>query len=303
MLIKNSFGISAELLIRQSFNILENTFSGSALDRKKITESEKERRKEAAKKKMVNTLEVSRTPEAIVYIDLETGEEITKSTVPQLRSMSQHTKTKIRFKVMAFAQLYKKLTFVTLTFLNAVTDQNAVQILKRFLDNMKKGAENFDYLWVAERQAKNKTFDGNIHFHLITNKFWNIQKTLKYWIDLQKKNGITPRDSSFNPSSAFDVKRIASKNPRSVGCYLTKYITKNMAQFNCQVWNCSQGISNLYTSFYTDAGFLDNLKRLKGKDIKTIPMEWCTLNLIPIDKTTIRFYDRIKEKNQSIQLK
>jgi hypothetical protein len=242
-------------------------------------------------------------PEPSTYIDYETGEEITNTPENKTRSMSQRTKSKIRKKVMAFAQLQKKLTFITLTFVNLVSDQIAVKILKRFLDNMKKGKEDFDYLWVAERQTNNEVFEGNIHFHLITDKFWDIKKSWKYWIDLQAKQGIKPRDENFKPSSAFDVKRIASKNPRSISSYLTKYITKNMAQFKCQVWNCSKGVSNLYTGFYTGMEFLEELQRLKGNQIKEIPMEYTTLHLIPLDKITYRFYDRIKEKNQSLKFK
>lgn len=303
MLVKNSYGISAVLGIKQSVNIKENDFTGSALNRKKISEMEKERRKEKAKKKRVETQEGTLPPEPTTTIDYETGEEIQLLPETKLRSMSQRTKSKIRKKVMAFAQLQKKLTFITLTFVNLVADQVAVKILKRFLDNMKKGKEDFDYLWVAERQTNNEVFGGNIHFHLITDKFWDIKKVWKYWIELQAKSGIHPRDENFKPSSAFDVKRIASKNPRSISSYLTKYITKNMAQFNCQVWNCSQGVSNLYTGFYTGMEFLEELQRLKGNQIKEIPMEYTTLHLIPLDKTTYRFYDRLKEKNQSLKFK
>lgn len=79
--------------------------------------------------------------------------------------------------------------------------------------------------------------------------------------------------------------------------YLTKYVTKNNAEFDCQVWNCTQGISELYTAFYTGMGFLDELYRLKGDEIKEVPMEYCMLHLIPIDKTTNRFYDRLQLKN------
>jgi hypothetical protein len=66
---------------------------------------------------------------------------------------------------------------------------------------------------------------------------------------LQAKNKIIPRDENYNPSSAFDVKHINSNNIKGVVNYLTKYITKNKGQFECQVWNCSKKISRLYTDF------------------------------------------------------
>lgn len=301
MLIKNTFGLSAVLGIRQTINLEENMFTGSALDRKKLTEEEKQKRKlKTNQNKEEGSRESAQVAEPSTWIDMETGEEITVNPTFKLRTMSRRTKSKIRKKLMAFSQLYKKLTFVTLTFVNSVDDRTAVKLLRKFLDNMKKRAENFDYLWVIERQTKNTVFEANVHFHLITNKYWNIKQTWQYWLDVQRKNGIHPRDDNFKPSSAFDVKQVSTKNPRQIASYLTKYVTKNNAEFDCQVWNCSQGISNLYTDFYTGPEFLDELYRIKGEEIKEVPLEYCTLHLIPLDKTTFRFYDRLEEKNKTI---
>jgi len=214
--------------------------------------------------------------------------------------MSGRTKINIRKKLFAFSQQYKRLTFATFTFVNKVNDELAINVLRKFLDNTKKRSKDFQYLWVAERQTSNKTFEGNIHFHLISNKYWDIQKKWKYWLALQAKPNIIPRDENFNPSSAFDVKMISTKNPRQIGTYLTKYVTKNKSKFNCQVWNCSKKISALYTDFYSSYSFLEQLQKLKGKEIIEIPLEFCNIHLIPIDKTTIRFYDRLEEKNRNV---
>jgi hypothetical protein len=294
--VKNTFGLSVSMQSsRQNAHIEENSFTGSALDRKKklpkeITISEEhEETKEDSQKSVT----------ASTYIDMETGEEITIENEIKLKTMSQRTKSKIRKKILSFAQIFAHLTFVTLTFANLIQDEIAVVILRKFLDNMKKRLPHFEYLWVAERQNKNKVFDGNIHFHLVTNIFWDIKKTWKYWLDVQAKNGILPRDENYKPSSAFDVKRVtASKNIKNVSLYLTKYVTKNKAEFKSQVWNCSKMISELYTDFYTSIEFLDELHRLKGSDIKVIEKDYCNLHLIPFDKTTIPFYDRLGIKNK-----
>lgn len=250
-----------------------NKYSGSSLDRKK---------------------QVKPKPKKKEVIEEDQEEDITD----KVRVMSGRTKTKIRKKLFAFSRLHKRLTFVTLTFVNEVTDEQAIKVLRRFIDNTKKRSKNFQYLWVAERQTENKVFPDNIHFHMITNKYWDIQKTWNYWLDLQSKNGIIPRDESFKASSAFDVKKVDTKNPKQVGVYLTKYVTKNKAEFKCQVWNCSKSISALYTDFYTDYSFLEELQKLKKDEIKEVPLEFCTLHLIPLDKTTIRFYDRLENKNR-----
>ena len=207
--------------------------------------------------------------------------------------MSPRTRTKIRKKLFALAQLQKRLTFVALTFVNHVKDEEAVQLLRKFLDNIKKRSKDFQ-----ERQTENKVFPDNIHFHLITNKYWDIQKTWKYWIDLQASHGIIPRDESFKASSAFDVKTVSTANPAQLGKYLTKYITKNVAKFKCQVWNCSKKISALYTDFYSDYSFIEQVKRIKGDAIKEISLEYCNLYLIPLDKSTIRLYDKIGVQNK-----
>jgi hypothetical protein len=75
-----------------------------------------------------------------------------------------------------------------------------------------------------------------------------------------------------------------------------KYVTKNKAEFKCQVWNCSKSISTLYTDFYTDYDFLEGLQRLKKEEIKEVPLEFCTLYLIPLDKTTIGFMTDLKTR-------
>jgi hypothetical protein len=110
-----------------------------------------------------------------------------------------------------------------------------------------------------ERQTKNIIFQDNPHFHLISNKYWKIEKHWKYWIDVQRKNGINARDKNSNPSSAFDVKGITSKNTKGILNYLTKYVTKNESEFRFLPWNCSKTISELYTSYYSDFSIIKQL--------------------------------------------
>ena len=217
--------------------------------------------------------------------------------------MSPRTRTKIRKKLFALAQLQKRLTFVALTFVNHVKDEEAVQLLRKFLDNIKKRSKDFQYLWVAERQTENKVFPDNIHFHLITNKYWDIQKWWKYWLDLQAKFNVIPTDENYKPSSAIDVKQINSQNIKSVCNYLTKYVTKNVSEFDCQVWNCSKKISRLYTDFYSGQSFIRTLEILEyenllGGEIKTFKQEFCDVKLIPLNHTTMPFYDKIQKENR-----
>jgi hypothetical protein len=237
MILKNSFGSSiAPKIIK--LNSL-GKFSGSSLDRKK-----EERQKEPTSKEEETTV-------------------IEKEKEKRWRSLSSRTKSKIKKKMQAFAGIYKKLSFVTLTFVNQVDDELAVIILGKFLENIKKQDKDFEFLWVAERQTKNEVFKNNIHFHLMTNKYWDIDKARKYWRALQEKHGVVPREERFKSTSTFDARGIVSRNVRSMSAYLTKYVTKNADKFLCQPWNCSKKVSWLYTDFYTDPNYLEQVRRLE----------------------------------------
>ena len=279
MIVKNTYGTSVAFSVREFGVVPKNEFVGSALDRKKQTPIEKEIKKVKPK--------------------------TDKESKP--RSLSRRSKQKIRKKLICFARCYKKLSFVTLTFLNKVTDKQAIDIHRKFIDNVKKRSENFQYIWVAERQTKNDAFKGNIHFHMITNKYWKIEKWWNYWLDLQKKNAIVPRDKDYKPSSAFDVRELNSNNIRSIASYVTKYVTKNNDKFDCQVWNCSRQVSELYTDFYTGTEFVDEFKKLDAvlkefelKDHINRPI--LNVKMINLNRQTLKLYKRLDDKNKAVDI-
>lgn len=270
MIVKNTYGVSVTFSTAKYGITPKSEFTGSALQRQKQAKSKK---KTSSKKSEI-----------------------------KLRSMSKRTKQKIRKKITCFARCYKRLSFVTLTFLNKATDEQAVNLLRKFIDNVKKRSVDFQYVWIVERQTKNTVFNGNPHFHLITNKYWEIEKWWKYWLALQVKNGIIPREKQFKPSSAFDVKQLNSNNIRRITSYVTKYVTKNNDKFKCQVWNCSRKVSELYTDFYTTTEFTDQFKRLNAitkefanRDSKTPVID---VKMISLNRTTLPLYKRLDEKNK-----
>jgi hypothetical protein len=280
MIIKNTYGISVAFATNHPYGVIpKSEFTGSALQRKKQVPKPKS----------------------------DTDQIPTKDKVKKLRSMSKRTKQKIRKKIMCFAQAYKdkkRLSFVTLTFLNEVTDEKAIDIFRKFLDNVKKRSQDFQYIWIVERQTKNAVFNGNAHFHIITNKFWKIDKWWNYWMDLQIKNGIKPREKDFRPSSAFDVKQLTTNNAKGLSSYVTKYVTKNNDKFKCQVWNCSKKVSQLYTDFYTKEDFTDQFEKLNAiskvyidKDIKNPVVN---VKMINLNRQTMPLYKRLDDKNNNL---
>lgn len=277
MIVKNTYGTSVAFSTRQFGVVPKDEFSGSALQRKKPDPDKKPERK-----KVVST----------------------EKKGIKLRTLSRRSKQKIRKKITCFARCYKRLSFVTLTFLNKVSDEEAVNILRKFLDNAKKRSKDFEYVWIAERQTKNDAFKGNVHFHMITNKYWKVEKWWNYWIELQLKNGIKPRKKDFKPSSAFDVKQLNSSNIRSIASYVTKYVTKNDAEFKCQVWNCSKRVSELYTDFYTTTEFTDQFKRLnavlKEFEVKDhVERPFLNVKMIDLNRQTLPLYKRLDDKNKN----
>lgn len=283
MIVKNTYGISVAFSTRMFGVVPNREFTGSALQRKK---KDPEAKEETAKAKPKQTKK--------------------KSDTPKPRTLSRRSKQKIRKKITCFARCYKRLSFVTLTFLNKVEDEQAIVILRKFLDNAKKRSKDFQYVWVAERQTKNDQFKGNVHFHIITNKYWKLEKWWNYWIDLQIKNGVKPRDEKFRPSSAFDVKQLNSSNIKSIASYVTKYVTKNNARFQCQVWNCSKRVSELYTDFYTTLEFVEQFERLKAirgefKVKDTMERTFLEVKSIDLNRRTLPLYKRLDDKNKAIK--
>ena len=94
--------------------------------------------------------------------------------------------------------------------------------LMRFIENLKKTQNVIFYYWVAEKQK-----NGNIHFHILTDKFikwqwvreqWNSRlEKLGYISDFEQKHGHR------NPNST-DIESI--KNIERTARYVSKYTTK-----------------------------------------------------------------------------
>ncbi|WP_462252716.1 rolling circle replication-associated protein [Ferruginibacter sp.] len=283
-LVKNTYGISSVIHPKVANLSSMGKLAGSSMDRKKYTKKYKDELEQLISKPL----------------DFE---ETKKDEVKKLRSMSRRTKSKIRVKIIAFSRVHKNLSFLTLTFVNKVEDSLAVKVLHKFLDNCVKRSKDFQYLWVAEKQTQNEAFKDNIHFHIINNKFWKIDKWWPYWIQLQAKFGIVPRDASFKPTSAFNVKHVSSNNVKGIINYLTSYVTKNESEFGCQVWNCSKKISRLYTGHYSGLEFIHQFERLEaagqlGGTIKTYKQDYANVNVIPLNRVTINFYSKVDNKNK-----
>ena len=118
-ILKNSYGVTAVFKQKVSNFLTNGGFTGSSLNR--IPQ-----RKEPKLKTIAELLQPTPT-----------------NSEKKERCMSSRTKSKIRAKTIAFSKLYKKLSFMTLTFVNEVSDEQGVLMLRKFLDNMKKRKKDF----------------------------------------------------------------------------------------------------------------------------------------------------------------
>lgn len=139
-----------------------------------------------------------------------------------------------------------RLTFVTLT-LQATQNHSDNVIKKEFLNQFLIEARRkwniSTYVWRAERQK-----NGNIHFHIVFNKYvhwasirntWNrICSKKGYLIEYEKEHGHSNANST-DVHAFYKVKNVAK--------YIAKYVSKKGENGNCQgkLWACSTDLSNI----------------------------------------------------------
>lgn len=179
--------------------------------------------------------------------------------------LSKRTKGKVRDKATALFRCFKTDgIMVTLTFIDKVEDRLAVGILNKFLTVLRTNHQVKNYLWVAERQMKNKKWPGNIHFHLVINQRLPVVAMNGLWLRQQLNAGLrhekmTDLDCK-NLWSFSDEELQERLNPLDIepinslyglSYYLTKYIVKNQTKkdegFACAAWHCSRSVSRLFT--------------------------------------------------------
>lgn len=273
-------------------------------------------------KREASVMEIDISFHAETDIDYGYGSKITGyKDAPNKRTvadgLSSRTKRKIQDKMLAFyrASSGKKgwrsgvvnFSFVTLTFIDEVTDRQGIKILDLFLDQLRNKYGLFNYIWVAERQG-----NGRIHFHLVADKKFPIAYINSLWINQQMGEGLHNWDAEFslmdqhsctfedlhsekmfalaqkylNPVDAKSIKTIDG-----ISCYLTNYVTKNDSKIDGSHWRCSQSISKLFTGqlirqevfeYSCNPAFNMLVNRITGQVYEAKPYygEYCTISYI-----------------------
>ena len=161
---------------------------------------------------------------------------------------------------------YKKFTFITLT-ISQKTTMTDKQVKKRCLELFFKRLEYqfdvVDYFWRAEKQK-----NGNIHFHIVVDRWIHKDHIRKIWNEIQRGNGLLEDyfkvHGHYNAPSTFiegvenDVKAVD---------YLVKYTCKgaNSLKVGGRLYSFSSRLLHLrLPSYMLDFQTSDYIEKLKA---------------------------------------
>lgn len=113
-----------------------------------------------------------------------------------------------------------KINFITLTLPSKQqhSDKDINKLLSMFLENWSKRRKGLLYVWKAEVQD-----NGNIHYHITSNAFYNYKRLREDWNRIVDKLGYVQRCRVDNPNST-DVHSVSSI--RNIAAYLISYCCK-----------------------------------------------------------------------------
>ncbi len=167
----------------------------------------------------------------------------------------------------------KFVTFVTLTLPARQLHSDRVfrKLQSRFIENLQKTYNVYYYVWKAETQD-----NGNIHFHLLIDRFVDKNVITKLWNSQLDKYGYIDRfarkKGHRNPPTTKIHGLVKVKNTVS---YIMKYMTKvekGKRPIVGQLWGCSNSVKKLdYPKFLDcDCQFAEILQLIKDDDIKHV---------------------------------
>lgn len=162
----------------------------------------------------------------------------------------------VRSRASFLAYMGRYNYFITLTY-PVVIDDN--RIMKLFLDNLKKRGYVESFIWVKERGSKG----GRLHYHLLFNSsrsLWGASKRIakcdfvadtKVFQDAWNTALVGVGSCGSDCSVRLGRTPVIKKNNR-VGYYITKYITKDLGEFESRNYGCSYDLKENETLVNND---------------------------------------------------
>jgi len=178
------------------------------------------------------------------------------------------------------AQLRNNTAFITLTLAakQAHTDQEIkLKLLNQFLTELRKNYGKVRYVWKAEKQK-----NGNIHFHIVVNKYVSHVLVREMWnriqdkLDYVKKYQLKGKGAMPPSTEVVGLRRV-----KNVYKYMVKYMCKGDEKHSIagRAWGCSDELvkcSNI--SLKVDTPLIELLDNLAvGKDIYKFSNDYCTV--------------------------
>lgn len=164
-----------------------------------------------------------------------------------------------------FKKQYKfRVVFVTLTLSSKQvhSDQEIKsKLLNQFLIELKSRWSIEHYLWRAEPQK-----NGNIHFHVLCDKFIPWNELRNTWNRIQEKLGYVTRSKHYragwtpNSTDVHSVRRV-----KKLGAYLAKYCTKEstVRSIGGRQWGLSRSLSRMKSAVeLRDSEVVEDLSKL-----------------------------------------
>ncbi len=139
-----------------------------------------------------------------------------------------------------------RLTFVTLTLQakQAHSDNELKHdFLNQFLIEARKKWKIEQYVWRAEKQS-----NGNIHFHVVFNRYVHWSAIRNTWNRICSKKGyLFEYEKVHGHSNANSTDIHAFYKVRNIAKYIAKYISKKSENGNIlgKLWGCSSDLSNI----------------------------------------------------------
>jgi hypothetical protein len=180
-----------------------------------------------------------------------------------------------------------KVTFVTLTLSGKqVHSDNEIKrkMLNRFIIELRREKGVYNYFWRAEPQK-----NGNIHFHLLIDKYIPWKEIRDKWNEIQGDNGYLSdfynKFMHLDPNST-DIHGLGKV--KSLVGYVVKYCCKIKAgrRIDGRIWGCSDALRGI-TAFETEISkevysYLEEVE--KESDVKVIKKDEFTLILCNNEK-------------------
>lgn len=202
-------------------------------------------------------------------------------------------------KKEGFEKIRNQFTFITLT-LSAEQIHCDKEIKRKclmpFLQSLKRKSNFGAYLWVSEKQK-----NGNIHFHILSDKFIKWQLIKKLWNKAQNNLGYIDQFEKRHKHRAPNSTDIHSlKNINNPAAYITKYFTEEKTLLpQCgRLWNCSQNLKELkpFRTSLSNSECLSILEYSNKMKLEEFQNEYCYLIKVNRDFVHDALSDEIQQE-------